>query len=607
MTKGWSETVQKTSQTGAAERLEGLLRGVTLEAALYGLLFLLAAGLRLWGLGDRPLQEVEASQALSAWRFYRGEAQGVLPGYSPPLLYGQLLSFVAWGINDFAIRIWPALAGALVAISPALLRRQLGRWGALGASALATFSPSLIFFSRFGSGDMLSLLGAVGLVLGILRFGGSGDARELRIAVLGLALALCAGPGGYTTLLAVVLWGLMLALGRSRWLAVGSWREELSRSWLARRRLWAQAIGLFGAAFLLLSTGLLLNFDGLHGGIAQFSLWAEGLAGESLGLSWHYPFQVLMLYEFLPLVLGLLGIAAWWSSRRRSLAGGLLTWWFSFSLVLYLVAGGKDPAHLPQITFPLVLLGGIGLEWLLTRSDDWLKGGVDAYVGAASLVILTFVLLRVSGFAYLGQVEILLVAFLALLLFVALIALIAIFGVWFGPRQGPMGAAAAVLLLLSAFSVRTAWGVNFLRSSDPMEPLVVAPTSPDVRSLISTLEGLSKRRQGDPRVLSVGVQSAHEGVLGWYLREFDKADFGSPLARSSPADAMISDLPEGDDSSQGPEGYVGQRFEIRSRWSLEELDAGMGDPAFWRWLLDRQAPGSPSYRDVILWTLRERP
>ncbi len=170
-----------------------------------------------------------------------------------------------------------------------------------------------------------------------------------------------------------------------------------------------------------------------------------------------------------------------------------------------------------------------------------------------------------------------------------------------------MGAAAAVLLLLSAFSVRTAWGVNFLRSSDPMEPLVVAPTSPDVRSLISTLEGLSKRRQGDPRVLSVGVQSAHEGVLGWYLREFDKADFGSPLARSSPADAMISDLPEGDDSSQGPEGYVGQRFEIRSRWSLEELDAGMGDPAFWRWLLDRQAPGSPSYRDVTLWTLRERP
>jgi hypothetical protein len=275
--------------------------------------------------------------------------------------------------------------------------------------------------------------------------------------------------------------------------------------------------------------------------------------------------------------------------------------------VLYLVAGGKDPAHLPQITFSLVLLGGIGLEWLLTRADDWLKGGVDAYVGAASLVILTFVLLRVSGFAYLGQGEILLVAFLTLLLFVALIALIAMFGVWFGPRQGPMGAAAAVLLMLSAFSVRTAWGVNFLRSSDPMEPLVVAPTSPDVRSLISTLEGLSKRRQGDPRVLSVGVQSAHEDVLGWYLREFDKADFGASLARSSPADAMISDLPEGDDSPQGPEGYVGQRFEIRSRWSLEELGAGMGDPAFWRWLLDRQAPGNPSYRDVILWTLRERP
>ena len=273
MTKGWSETVQKTSRTGAAEGLEGLLRGVTLEVALYGLLFLLAAGLRLWGLGDRPLQEVEASQALSAWRFYRGEAQGVLPGYRPPLLYGQLLSFVAWGINDFAVRIWPALAGGLVAISPALLRRQLGRWGALGASALATFSPSMIFFSRFGSGDMLSLLGAVGLVVGILRFGRSGEARDLRIAVLGLALALCAGPGGYTTLLAVVLWGLMLALGRSRWPAVGSWWEELSRIWLARRRLWVQAIGLFGVAFLLLSTGLLLNFDGLHGGIAQFSRW----------------------------------------------------------------------------------------------------------------------------------------------------------------------------------------------------------------------------------------------------------------------------------------------------------------------------------------------
>lgn len=607
MRKEWSEEVQESSQTGGVRDLEGLLREVNLEAAFYGLVFLMAVGLRLWGLGDRPLQEVEASQAFSAWRFYRGEAEGLIPGYSPPLLYGQLLSFIVWGVNDFTVRIWPALAGALVAISPALLRRQLGRWGALGASVLATFSPSLMFFSRFGTGDMLALLGAAGLVIGVLRFGRSGEARDLRILVLGLALALCAGPEGYTVLLAVILWTGMLALGRSRWTDVGCWWEELSRSWCARRELWGPAVGIFGVAFLLLSTGLLLNFDGLYGGIAQLGRWVEGLAGESPGLSWHYPLQVLMLYEFLPLVLGLVGIAAWWSSRRRSQAGGLLAWWFGFSLVLHLVAGGKDPAHLSQTAFPLVLLGGIGLEWLATRFKGCLKGGPDVYVGAASLVILTFVLLRVLGFAYLGQGEILLVAFLALLLLAALIALISMFGVWFGLGQGPAGAIAAVLLLLSAFSVRTAWGVNFLRSSDPMEPLVVAPTSLDVRALVSALEGLSMRRQGAPHVLSIGAQTAHEDVLGWYLREFDRANLGASNAESTPADAIISDLPEGGELPQGPEGYVGQRFEVRFSWSLEELQVGLGDPHFWRWLLDRQAPGSLSYRDVILWTLRERP
>ena len=317
MKEEWSVEVQESSQTGVVKDPEGLLRTVNLEAALYGLLFLLAAVMRLWGLGDRPLQEVEASQALSAWRFYRGDAQGLIPGYSPPLLYGQLLSFIVWGVNDFTVRIWPALAGALVAISPALLRRQLGRWGALGAIILATFSPSLMFFSRFGSGDMLALLGAAGLVIGILRFGRSGETGDLRNLVLGLALALCAGPAGYTVLLAVILWAGNLALGRSRWSDVGSWWEELFRNWRARRGLWGQAVGIFAVAFVILSTGLLLNFDGLYGGIAQLGRWAEGLAGESPGLPWYYPFRVLTLYEFLPLVLGLVGIAAWWSSRTR--------------------------------------------------------------------------------------------------------------------------------------------------------------------------------------------------------------------------------------------------------------------------------------------------
>jgi predicted membrane-bound mannosyltransferase len=129
------------------------LSWLTVEVALYILIGMIAAGLRFYALGAQPLQESEAAQALSAWRFLGiGNWElGIDVGYSPFLFLGNVFTFFLLGASNALARWVPALSGTLLSILPYFLRRRLGRSAALFASILLALSPSTLWGDRLSS------------------------------------------------------------------------------------------------------------------------------------------------------------------------------------------------------------------------------------------------------------------------------------------------------------------------------------------------------------------------------------------------------------------------------------------------------------------------
>jgi hypothetical protein len=162
---------------------------LTYEHAAYIGLFALALLLRLWGLGDRSLHHDETLHAAYSWRLYTG--QGFL---HDPLLHGPFLyhivalGYFLFGDNDFTARLTVALFGTALVALPYLIRRELGRGAALLAAAYLTISPVFLYISRFIRHDMYSVVFELLVVISVVRYASTRQARWLLVggAALGL-------------------------------------------------------------------------------------------------------------------------------------------------------------------------------------------------------------------------------------------------------------------------------------------------------------------------------------------------------------------------------------------------------------------------------------
>ena len=183
--------------------LRSIANFVTLEAAVYLLIFGVACMMRFWSLEARPLSSHEAENAVGAWQFL--QAQGQSPVTSPLNFAADLITFMLLGATDLTARLLPALAGALIVLVPLLLRREIGRLGALLTSIILLFSPSLLYFARDVSGIEISA--GSGFVAGLLlwRYLQSNQPRDLYASAAAAAFALTASAVGFTMILAAAI------------------------------------------------------------------------------------------------------------------------------------------------------------------------------------------------------------------------------------------------------------------------------------------------------------------------------------------------------------------------------------------------------------------
>jgi len=564
------------------------------ESGLYILLVLLAALLRFYSLGGRPLQENEARLAVDVWRFYQGGAADI-SGHSPLLFHASAFSYLLFSANDFAVRLLPAVAGTALVAMPYLLRSYLGRWGAIVASGLIAFSPSFVFFSRQANGEVFLATASLVLVYGIFGYAGKDDSRRLYVVSAGLALALLAS--GSSLLLLLVLGSFLAGAVVYSRLAGRSMPSPL-RHWLDVRpgqRAPARSLCLFLGLIALISTGLLVNLNGLQATLDLFSTWLGQFRPVVDALPWSYHLSLLLVYELPILAFGLAGACYLY---RKEAFFTFLVCWSGISLVAYSLMSSKPPSGLLLTLLPLTLLAARAIGDLIQQLSDAAHWAWAKPVLLISLPVLFHLLLQLAAFGdpgNPGDPRNLVLVFLSVFFLLLVIVTVGLLSPdWrIALRLGAM----VVLLLLGGLLFRSSWRLNQGLPTNALEIISQETTSTDVRDLASFLEDFSNQRERQRHAIDIAVAASDDPVLAWYLRDFPRLSFVSESS-SSPAPVVITPSPP---SEQLP-GYRGARFRVQSSW----MGAGMAAHDLVNWFLFRESIQSPDHRDVVVWVAPER-
>lgn len=541
---------------GTAQAVWDDKRGLTMEHFLYALVLGLALAVRVGALGRWPLREQEAGLALSAWRFARG-LPAPLRGHSPLLFHVNALLFFLTDGSDAQARLLSVLFGSSLVALPYGLRRYLGRTGALTASVLLALSPSMIYFSWAVDGSVVVGFCALGLLVVAANLLERHGASLAPVATALLVLALIAGPSVYT-MLAILLTFPVALQAWTRLRADAGGLDDLRRAW---RNLavdadwWRRGLLVAAALFLAAGLGFVYNPMGLQMALDQFGKWVADF--HFVGTSpWYRAPLLLLLYEGLPLFLGVVGFLV--ARKRRDVLTLLLRYWLIFAVIFSVVPGYRPPSSILLILLPLVLAAGQASEYLVQQMRNM--------PGRPLFWALLALSLTVTGAAYVQLVAYLSSPVSTHLLRIAALSVFVLSAhafVWslVGPDV-PLRAAAVWLLVLLLFGwMRAGVRLNYRRADDVAEPMVVVSTSPQLVELSEAAARLSSQVTGDERTMTLRVDERLEVPLGWYLRKFEQVSYVREVAEQPDADAVI--LPAG---APAPSEYVGLRFALRSSW-----------------------------------------
>jgi uncharacterized protein (TIGR03663 family) len=606
-----------------AERPHASVSWLTVERVGYVVAGLLAAALRFAGLGLRPLNEAEAVQALAALRFVDGSFQAAPSGTVPGLFTGSVMAFTLTGSGDAIARWLPALAGVILVLLPYGLRHRLGRGGALVASFLLAVAPSAVFFSRNLDGAILVAACGLAMVVGLINFVDSRRPGGLYLAAAALGLGLTFGPGIYTILLILLAFVLLLYLQDLLRKPGPGW-SALQVAWAALRGengLWAKAGAVLAAAFGLAAMTFALHPSGVGHAADLVGDWARSFLPEPGGQPLIYPLLLLLRYELLIVVLGLVEIGRWVASKRSEqqepAEGSLslphtafLIFWALAAFVVILVSGHRPAGNVLLVIVPLALLAGQGVEraWRWVRCAHVWREAVWIALAAFALGIYLYLQIvayvqssggatvSVAGITLLASSSYLILASVGLLL---LIVLGVAAWIWRGPHLLLSGGWLVVLLLLGLWGFKAMWGPSFAHANDARELMILRTSSPEVRLFADRLGALSLEEAGDATTLPITVDATTGPVVAWYLREFQQQSVVEELYAQPGTVVAVSlaaqDLPIG-------ETFRGQGFALREEW----LPWGLGAKDMIRWLLFTETSLPTVEQEVVLWVMGEQ-
>ncbi|MBI20902.1 MAG: hypothetical protein CL780_01480 [Chloroflexi bacterium] len=197
------------------------------EIWIYLGLFILGSFLRLFELGHRAIHHDESLHGYFSYRLYNGE-----PYSHNPLMHGMFLfhllagSFFMFGDNDFTLRLPIALIGSLLILLPYFFRNIIGGYSSFVISLLITFSPSLVYFSRFARNDILIIFTTVLLVLCVWSYIRLGNNKWLYFSAILVGIGFTIKENQYIVVTILAIFFFMLC-----WNEIRDWifgRKSLS-------------------------------------------------------------------------------------------------------------------------------------------------------------------------------------------------------------------------------------------------------------------------------------------------------------------------------------------------------------------------------------------
>lgn len=214
---------------------------ISFEVLLYAGILLIAIVTRFWDLGTRALHHDESLHAQFSWMLAMGRGYTHDPlMHGPFLFHANALAYLLFGANDATSRIVPALTGCGLVLIPWLLRKQLGRWGALSASLFLLLSPGFLYYSRFIRHDIYTATATLLLFAAIMRYIDERQARWIYVAAVALAWAITNHEITYAVVfIDVTFFAIVIAWRLSRRLAFvgGAFAALMGLTFLAAPRL----------------------------------------------------------------------------------------------------------------------------------------------------------------------------------------------------------------------------------------------------------------------------------------------------------------------------------------------------------------------------------
>jgi hypothetical protein len=573
-------------------------RKVNFEHALYLAAFLLALILRLLNLGVMALPDAEANWALQALQAaHAGPLQssiawGPQPGYV--ILTGVI--FALFGAGNGLARLWPALAGSLLVLTPVFFRRDLGKPAALILAFGLALDPGLAAVSRQAGGSMLALTFGLS-ALGAWRI------RQPVLAGVCAALALLGGPSILSGILGLGLaWGFAILLARALgWQSRNDFEEILSDEAIPKDHPWRVALVSGGVAILVISTFFMYAPQGLAAWLDTLPTFLAGWANPS-GVPAGRLLAALVVYQPLAVIFAVIGVIQGWRSQRQweieretDLAPRFrvifLLLWAVFALLVGLFYPSRQVADLVWVLAPMWTLAALALASFLPKDQVNLVALGQA---VAIFLIMCLFWLTLSGLSHSAPgssgsaVRIgVLVGILALALLVTL--LVTLGWSWEVSRKGLVW---GVCFALGIYTLSVLFGATQVRPGAPQELYSQPPAIDEADIFMKTMGDLSEWATGFRQNIDV-VVSSDTPSLRWALRNFPNARFESQPPTNELPSVIITRQEQ-----QAPAlsaSYRGQDF---GWWSLPSWSGALPYD-FIPWLTFRQAPTQD--QQIILW------
>ncbi len=643
--------MQKTQKGNLSILDRPILGGIRLDwwTLLYVGLIALAIFTRLWNLEWRAYCHDESIHASWSWDLYTGKGYRHNPTYHGPFGYHiTAFMFFLFGDSDYTGRLAAGLFGVGTVILMLLMRRWLGRWGTLAATTLMIISPIMMHRTRYIRMDPWTILFAGIMFVAILHYLEKRRDIHLYIIAAMFALSLVSKEtafiyeaifGTFLVILFVVRWWRE---GRFPWksaefdliLLIGTLslplisplplflvyklfhlgyritdysNQGIIRSlatfipflgisiaigyWWGRRR-WLIAAGIFYLIMISFFTTMFTNGQGFASGMfGSLGYWLEQQEVKRGGQPWYYYFLLVPMYEFLPLLFGLLGIGYWARGALRALREhsraratekkgaiaavpekapfvSFVVYWTAMSLVIYSWAGEKMPWLAQNIVLPLIPLAGWFIGQVMEKIDlrefterrGWL---MVVLIPLFILVLVTALRARPFQGTSLDQLGETMRWLLSVMMAVGLA--VAFYSI--GRRLRASGIWQALffttLIVMMALTFRFAWMASFTTGDLASEMMVYAQGTPDVPLVMQEITEMSLRLTGGLD-LKVAYDDESSWPFVWYLRNFRNAQYYAKQP-SAPFDAAVVIV--GLANEPGVKPYLGNKY-LRREYRL---------------------------------------